>query len=1174
MFAPHKTLWMGCRPAANLTAVLSGIELFGTVDLQHGGTGSMRMVGARSVPGVAGLVYEAIGLLGPDAGQGRFTMSSPALGEVASTRVAAKKPLPTTLTGVVHPDVVYGEHPVIKVTVQLRDLVSMSTDTATVWLEFVVAVAGDSAAGPAPHITRVRCGGTTAGLCTTDLSLPATFTSGIASNALLQVRCVAPFPAAATARRRSARFDAPGVSIFALGAVPFIPATATPGGEAAANALYTVLPSRGLYAGEQFDLQVRSSFGVYLKVGEVLVTLGPGLALVGDSFARDRRGRELFVGAIDRSTSVASASFSRNGNTAVGDQGQATDELLFVLQVRVLAGVAAGENTTVTLQGLRFKDSEENLLPLDSPGRLLSRNGTVDEERALVYFDEDTIVHVFVSTDGPTELLNTAVISHNVIAVPIIAKALWKRGRSRDVTRQAACAATDATALAVDASCRAVLHGTESRGARAVNINVTVFSFSVMAPFRIHFPTGVALMPSHELIKPVSGWLDEADTTCSTLNYQPAKLHATANFSDGVERVFSGFDITSMATFQSSLPLVAAVVPAPGSGAWIVATRPGAVELSIVSKNGEALATTVVTVANQSLANVLAVIGMSVHVVSALGKMEVDPSRERTRGSKIAVRMLPPAQNALQYQGDSLTVLASAVLSDRSLVELSPENGLEVISLTPSALAAVRNRTLVVPHNPNAAVGDNVRVRWQPRGRCFAAGVGFPSFATLDVEVPVTPPQADKMVATVADGLLVPGGDHAAARGANYPVATQLRVALHFGQTVKGGLESDSRIIYRVTPGAPFAINNSTGVITANDDGVVGFGDVDIRIAGQNVSAAVTIEVARFKTLYIRAHPEPSFAGSESTDVSKLSAIACSNPRQYQQARTKVFMRLTNGLDKQVSPGKISYSLAISSSHHHHNASTILAFDNHVLTATRPGAVDIVAFFGEAASDTFTMHVSADPVRIAAFQDLRLVSTGRNKKPLSSFSGGFGSFAQIDVGATLSDGRVLNTIFGRPGEPLFSNVFIFSSALPTTISVDEATGRAQLLANHHSPVALSVGAPACTETFAASTAAASSAFDEHGNRADDMNDGSSTTARARTAASTVAATISVAPNLALATAGDVDLGQSSGVAVPGAKEGRTIEIPVRGRRVKSLVKRALAPPAAARALLCTTRAWR
>ena len=1235
MFAPHKTLWMECQPAYRLSALPSGIELFGAVGLLQGrGAGSLTMAGGRGVPGPGSLVYEATGRLGPGVGQGRFTMSSPVFGTVSSARVDAEKPPATTLTGVVHQDVVYSEHPVIKVTVQLRDLVSMATDTATVWLEYVVAVVGDTspaaapeaadaaavAAVPAPYTRRVRCGGYNrkAGLCTTDLSLPASFTAGITGNTLLRVECVAPFPAAAGRGRRD------GTAAFELGVVPFVPAAAG-AGASAANALYTVLPSRGLFAGEEFDLEVRSSFGVYLKVGEVLVTLGAGLALVGDSFATNGRGKELFVGAIDRSASVASASFSRSGNTPVGDQGGATGELLFVLRARVLAGAGAGANTTVALEGLRFKDGGENLLPLDSPGRVISRSSAVGEGQASVYFDEDAVVSVFAQTDGPTELLNTAVISGDPVAVPIVARAMWKRGRSEDVTHAATCATTDAAVLGVDAGCRAVLRGTELRGARTVAVTVTVLAFTLAAPFRVHYPWRVSLAPSHRTIKPVSGWMDEADPSCARLHYQPARLHASASFSDGVDHVFSGFDVTSMATFRSSRPDVAAVERVPGQGARIVATLPGTAEFSIVGAGGGTLATTSVAVANQSMANVLAVVGIDVHVVSALGEIEVDTSREYARGSEIAVRWQLPASPTLQYQGDSRTVLASAILSDRSLVELSPENGLVVTSLTPGALTAIGNRTLVVPHNPGAAVGDNVRVRWQPRGRCFAAGVGFPAFATLDVAVPVTPPQADRMVATVADGLLVPGGDLAAARGADFPVATQLRVELHFGATVKGGLESDSRIAYRATPGAPFAVDSRTGVVTASTAGEVGVGDVEIRVAGQNASATVTIEVARFHTLFIRAHPEPSYAGSGAVDVSQLNAIACSTPLRYQQARAEVFMRLTNGLVRRVSPGATSYSLT-GRPPHGSDASAVLSVANHVLTAAGPGSVGVVAFFGGAASEIYAMRVSTDPVRIAAFQGLRLV---KNRKTISSFSAGRGAFAQLDVGATFSDGRVLDTIFARPGEPLYGNVFAFSSALPAAISVDNTTGQAQLLANHHSTVGLSVSAPCVpgvtglskldgqcynkdTATFskagvkcgaqgarlctvneleggvAANTGCGlDGAFvwtsDSCGAGSFLVTDGSFTgrmpecrktstqTASIRCCldggpgggtnddeankdgggsapdgpAAAAVEEIAVAANLAPATAGDVDLGQSSGVAVSGAEQGRTIEIPVR-----------------------------
>ena len=391
MYSPDFELWMECQ---NVSAVLpSKLGLSPAVAFSSG-IGSMMITGYIGTP----KRYTATGLLGPGVKDGRFVIraNAPGLDAARSAAVSTAKPAPTTLTGVVHPDILYSELPAVRVTVQLRDEISMTTHTAKVQLEFIVSSVVDNSVR---CTTTVQCGGVATGHCSTELRLPSSFTDTLPRDVLLQISVQAPFVAEDAAGRRLLRRDGSAQLVFVLGTIPYVTVTAPPI-DVSANALYTVVPSRGLYAGEEFNLEVRSSFSVYIKVAEIVVTVGQGLSLVGDSFPKDRQGNERFVGTIDRGSSMASSAFSRKGNTVVGDQGSPTNELLFTLRVRVQAGVEAGANATVVLKGLRFKDGGETLLPLDSAGFVASRNVVVEEDSAAVYFDEDDVVAVFAHAGG------------------------------------------------------------------------------------------------------------------------------------------------------------------------------------------------------------------------------------------------------------------------------------------------------------------------------------------------------------------------------------------------------------------------------------------------------------------------------------------------------------------------------------------------------------------------------------------------------------------------------------------------------------------------------------------------------------------------------------------------------------------------------------------------------
>ena len=215
---------------------------------------------------------------------------------------------------------------------------------------------------------------------------------------------------------------------------------------------------------------------------------------------------------------------------------------------------------------------------------------------------------------------------------------------------------------------------------------------------------------------------------------------------------------------------------------------------------------------------------------------------------------------------------------------------------------------------------------------------------------------------------------------------------------------------------------------------------------GQTEYAEVTIRVLKFARLEVFAYPEPSYAGM--SQINRLSALACTSPKQWQKAKLTTRMVLTgDGGSKDISAlGSTSYSVS----------SDVIAIAGRVLTHADGGAaeadveVNVRANFQGKLSDELTMTLSTDEVRFVSFSNLNIKAMGSgahvNLNDGLTLSGPAGVTARVMFGGTTSDGRKYTSLMKTSGVPAFDSFVSFHVASvhgasdgTSPISVDDTT---------------------------------------------------------------------------------------------------------------------------------------
>jgi hypothetical protein len=818
------------------------------------------------------------------------------------------------------------------------------------------------------------------------------------------------------------------------------------------DTVYTVAPSRDLYPGDQFSLEVRSRFKSYLKTALVRVSLGAGLRIIDDSAPTDAFKQS----AVDRNDVQATVVLAgRKDGKPPGAQVTITNELLLTLTIRVDSNVETGGSTTIEISRIAdLTDLDENGLNPTEVGVIETRDGVVASKAGTVYFNVDKAVGILArAVDAmPTELINTATVSSADILVPIKASAISVRGAETiEEEDSMTCTSPETKTLLAGGKngCTATLTGTETIGARQIDFVVKTAVGETIVPFRVHQliegSTKIQLATSR--LRPYAGYYNEADTTCQTLQYQSSEVIATASFADNSGYKFTNFDVTSLGNLASQDVSVVNVGTTASTAMTVTGVGEGTTHLRLLGKVA-VLATAPVHVTSQSPNNMLGVVGLDIALVKSMGPIAVEGSGSYTRQTTVGFTMGAPPTAALSYEKDSMTVFVSAVFEDHSRLELNQELGLVLESHNSLALI-VEGNEVVVPFDPVQASGPLLGVSWRPIGGCQNASYAMSPYTKRNYTLEVTPPAAKEMLATTKTDFIVCSDDGATYPGADFAASTQIAVSLKFDAKTVSNLERDVRVNYLASDLKLFTVD-LTGKVIANRNGVIGSGTVNVTFSGQSAFKIVTIVVTKLLSLTMRAVPFPAYTGSIWISATTLSKIACTE--LYQQSQLIFLLELTNSFTKTVSGSHVDIKLS---------GSNMVVSDgsSRIITATSPGSQFFTATFknvGENAKEytsNITLTVSDSAVTVKSIDNLKMV-VGRST--ITTLSGLVNlKKAHIQTGITLSDDRQYISAFNSNGVPALPGLVTFESQTTKSISVDSVTGIATLRNNHYSGVELS-----------------------------------------------------------------------------------------------------------------------
>jgi hypothetical protein len=391
------------------------------------------------------------------------------------------------------------------------------------------------------------------------------------------------------------------------------------------NTLSTTIPFSSLVHGNTFDVVVKSQFKWYLKTIEAKIYVGDNLRILDASTGNTQAFSVATVKVRDGNKEAIVLIAGRKDGKPQDEQAEPTDETLFTIQVKVFGKPKAGQNSTISIAGVRDISNlqDQSLKPSLAGAVIASRDGYVKTREttqgrtsASVHFDDNNrIVGMFAYVDsGQTEILNTATISSEPLIANIKAVGVQYGGLTKAVS--ATCSVDASSVLSVK-DCAATLDGTEEKGAQKTLVTVKAGEFERDVPFRVHRLVRESVkIQTTSILKPIAGWYqEEGDRGCEEhmLRYLPANLIVSASFTDkddDEDPVFTDLDVTVLAKVTSSDETKVELNKSTFGAVSVVGKSPGEADVVAKAANGSVLVAKTVTVASQEEPNQLILVGL------------------------------------------------------------------------------------------------------------------------------------------------------------------------------------------------------------------------------------------------------------------------------------------------------------------------------------------------------------------------------------------------------------------------------------------------------------------------------------------------------------------------------------------------------------------------------------
>eukprot|EP00729_Bicosta_minor_P009207 gene9207-9356_t len=761
------------------------------------------------------------------------------------------------------------------------------------------------------------------------------------------------------------------------------------------NSIEAKLPTRALYQGDTFTVPIYSLFPLLLDAFQIKVTVGAGLTIESFAVAKEG-GSDAFQGEFKIRTDKLdmSTSFTRI-DTNPSTSAVANPELLGSVTFRVSSSAGAGfVSVGVALEYASDVKDNKVAPTFGAPVSVIyTREAVSISGSGNVHIFEDAIRGIlpFVGGSGVDlqatagELVNTAVLNGVRVRRNIAVAAITERGVVVDATSEGVCPGTSGDVLKVvtnvNGNCAVELDGTETIGSDAYAILVKAHGFERSVPFRVYYPQlPITMEMEDSLLETIDGLPASADD-CSSYVIQSTAVIATATFKSGAHN-FTGDVSSVVASTLTTLDGTVATVDV--SSGIVTGVASGTTLIMVTSPAGVTVGGAPVSVNTGASVEVAVLDPIAITSLSSVSADEASPF------DRLSIRAIEISANSavLKYEGDTITIVASAVLSDGQRFAVSIANGLTLSSTKQKAIEfrSATSAVATVPKSPEGGAGNLVQATWKPFPECSTA-------ATISafVEVTVTPPSASKLTLTSTVLSLVPRNDLAAKAGlAEITTSAQLSVSLTFPDKVQKNLEGDERTSYEIEwiSGSENLFTVSTvGLVTANENGLIGTAKITASFEGQVVMDSIVITVGKFDRLAVNANPEPAYPGSSTVAISKVSVIDGTSPLLYQQAKLTTVMYLTDARSFALLASTVQYNANVQGSA---TTASHVSFATNVMSASAAGLVNIVGVYESTDSQVLPFEVSDDRIAVLKVDDAFL-STGANMQKITSFTGAKGS---------------------------------------------------------------------------------------------------------------------------------------------------------------------------------------
>lgn len=255
----------------------------------------------------------------------------------------------------------------------------------------------------------------------------------------------------------------------------------------------------------------------------------------------------------------------------------------------------------------------------------------------------------------------------------------------------------------------------------------------------------------------------------------------------------------------------------------------------------------------------------------------------------------------LQFEGDTASIVASAVFSDGSRMLIDSSLGL--VLQTSSADVLVMNSTgmsVSVARNAPSASGPLVTAIWTNPSTCVGGSSNVNQVvASGFVDVSVTIPNADTVELLGVAPRLVRSTD-APGVACGLPTSLALTVRLISGSRVID-VTLDDRTVFDISLSNSLlavvpSTNNQGRLVVLTSGSAVGEGILIMCFLHHPIAINVTIRVVSFAGTLVVVHLFPEYPGSQAVNVTTLYTIHGTNPVVLQLVTFHVFALFSDGV--------------------------------------------------------------------------------------------------------------------------------------------------------------------------------------------------------------------------------------------------------------------------------------